>query len=149
MVDIVNLKKNNEVIYPVTHEKSIIYDEKETVLQASGIFVPYGMNENKPIVLKVGSMVEIYGAYKNTVEIPNTELGHVPKTIVELPLWAKPRYPTRRLVQGSHTQIFWLSVDYVGGKVLLQMSRYRSADSVDFTKCSANTFLTISCNYIV
>ena len=149
MVDIVNLKKNNKVIYPVTHEKSIIYDEKEMVLQASGIFVPYGMGESKPIILKVGSMVELYGAYKNTVEIPSGELGNVPKTIVELPLWAKPRYPVRRLVQSSHTQMFWLSVDYVGGRVLLQMARYRSANSEGFTSCPANSYLTISCNYIV
>lgn len=119
-----------------------LYNVGQTGLPAASGFTQYNSNSdsgNFPCARRMGRLVQLAGAFKNSNAINSTA---DPIKIGTVPLWARPNQIVNVIAQGSVMNKFLLQIN-VNGDIL--MSRYGTGAS--YGQIGAGSWLNIACTY--
>lgn len=119
-----------------------LYNVGQTGLPAASGFTQYNSNSdsgNFPCARRMGRLVQLAGAFKNSNDINSTA---DPIKIGTVPLWARPNQIVNVIAQGSVMNKFLLQIN-VNGDIL--MSRYGTGAS--YGQIGAGSWLNIACTY--
>ena len=119
-----------------------LYNVEQTGLPAASGFTQYNSNSdsgNFPCARRMGRLVQLAGAFKNSNAINSTA---DPIKIGTVPVWARPNQIVNVIAQGSVMNKFLLQIN-VNGDIL--MSRYGTGAS--YGQIGAGSWLNIACTY--
>lgn len=119
-----------------------LYNVDQTGLPAASGFTQYNSNSdsgNFPCARRMGRLVQLAGAFKNSNAINSTA---DPIKIGTVPVWARPNQIVNVIAQGSVMNKFLLQIN-VNGDIL--MSRYGTGAS--YGQIGAGSWLNIACTY--
>lgn len=119
-----------------------LYNVGQTGLPAASGFTQYNSNSdsgNFPCARRMGRLVQLAGAFKNSNAINSTA---DPIKIGTVPVWARPNQIVNVIAQGSVMNKFLLQIN-VNGDIL--MSRYGTGAS--YGQIGAGSWLNIACTY--
>lgn len=120
-----------------------LYNVGQTGLPAASGFTQYNSNSdsgNFPCARRMGRLVQLAGAFKNSNDINSTA---DPIKIGTVPVWARPNQTVNVIAQGSVMNKFLLQI-LVNGDIL--MSRYGTGASYGQI-IGAGSWLNIACTY--
>lgn len=120
-----------------------LYNVGQTGLPAASGFTQYNSNSdsgNFPCARRMGRLVQLAGAFKNSNDIKSTA---DPIKIGTVPVWARPNQTVNVIAQGSVMNKFLLQI-LVNGDIL--MSRYGTGASYGQI-IGAGSWLNIACTY--
>lgn len=143
--DLIEFKSYGSSIEGLHDEMSVQNDLTSGLIYAYG-FEPYP--ENTPRVTRVGNIVYLEGMIRTTNTSASTSNNII---VASLPEWARPRVRVNLLMQGSQSNIFWLSVYPPGATsndTTVRVGRYRPTNSTDSTTIPSGAQIPITASWI-